>query len=283
MGGFDPPAVAAAIVVNNMLFSYYILIVLGAIIISMFIYRITIHSVQYIRTLICLNNDTQRYFKMPNPVFGRVKQHLLYAPLIRRRHQKQLQIGPVEMGILPTRFQSLLLVGIIAMNVVLCAYGIEWNGAINTKLKHLRNRSGTLAIVNMIPLVIMAGRNNPLIRWLNISYDTFNLMHRWFGRIVVSLAVTHGTVEIMSIVISGQKTHTPGWESFSDTLKEARFITFGFVVSLGQQSFFVYYSRRADTRTRPLSQCAPSSSRVGLHSATLSTRLSCTSTLLLFL
>lgn len=239
MGGMDPPAVAAAIAVNNLLYSYYVLIALGVIVTSIFIYRIAIRSVQYIRTLTCLNNENQRYFKPSNPIFDWIKRHLLYAPLFRRRHQKQLRIGAVDMGILPTRFQSLLLVGIITMNVVLCAYGIEWDGSIITKLKHLRNRSGTLAIVNMIPLVIMAGRNNPLISWLNISYDTFNLMHRWFGRTVVALAVTHGTVEIMSIVIGGQKTHTPGWESFSDTLREVRFITFGFVVSHGWQSFSI--------------------------------------------
>ncbi|CAD6588081.1 MAG: hypothetical protein ASARMPREDX12_003155 [Alectoria sarmentosa] len=229
MGGIDPPVVAAAIVVNNMLFSHYILITLGAIVISMIIYRIGIHSVQYIRTLTCLNNDSQRYFKMPNTKFGWIKQHLLYAPLFHRRHQKQMRIGPVETGILPTRFQSMLLAGIIAMNVILWAYGIEWNGPTITKLEHLRNRSGTLAVVNMIPLVIMAGRNNPLIGWLKISYNTFNLIHRWFGRIVASLAVAHGVVEIMALVIRGRKTSTPGWESFSGTLKEVRFITFGFV------------------------------------------------------
>ena len=243
MGGIDPPAVAAAIVVNNMRFSYYILITLGAIVTSMIIYRIAIHSVQYIRTLACLNNDSQRYFKMSNPKFGWIKQHLLYAPLFRLRHQKQMRIGPVETGILPTRFQSLLLAGIITTNIVLWAYGIEWNGPIITKLEHLRNRSGTLAVVNMIPLVIMAGRNNPLIGWLNVSFDTFNLMHRWFGRIVASFAVSHGVVEIMAIVIRGQKTHNPGWESFTWTLKEFRFITFGFVVSHRQQASFIRPSR----------------------------------------
>ncbi len=129
------------------------------------------------------------------------------------------------------------------MNIVMCAYGIEWNGPINTKLEHLRNRSGTFAVVNMIPLVIMAGRNNPLIGWLNISFDTFNLMHRWFGRIVASFAVSHGVVEIMAIVIRGQKTHIPGWESFTWTLKEFRFITFGFVVSPRQQAPFIRPSR----------------------------------------
>lgn len=231
MGGTNSPAEVAAVAVSNVLFSYYILITLGAIVISMILYRIIICSVQYIRTLTCLNNDSQQYFKMQRESIGWIKQHLLYAPLFHRRHQKQMHIGPVETGILPTRFQILLLVGIIAMNVVLWAYGIEWNGPMITKLEHLGNRSGTLAVVNMIPLVIMAGRNNPLIGWLGISYSTFNLMHRWFGRIVVSLAVSHGVEEIMSIVFIGKKTHTPGWEFFSHTLKEAKFMTFGLLVS----------------------------------------------------
>lgn len=226
---YELPAVAAAIVVDNMLFSYYILIALGAIVISMIIFRTAVQSVQHIRNLTCLNNDNQRYFKMPNANFGWIKQHLLYAPFFRRRHQRQMRIGPVEAGILPTRFQSLLLAGTIAMNVILSVHGIEWNGPTVTKLEHFRNRTGTLAVVDLIPLVIMAGRNNPLIGWLNIPYDMFNLMHRWFGRIVVSLAVSHGVVAIIAIVITGDKQHTPGWEYFSDTLKEERFITFGLV------------------------------------------------------
>ena len=252
MGAYDSPAVAAAIVVNNMLFSYYILTVLGAIVISIFIYRIVVSSARGIRTLACLNNENQRYFRSPNPIHSWTKRHLLDAPLFRRRHQRQLRVGPVKMGTLPTRFQSLLLAGIIAMNVVLCAYGIEWNGPLITKLKHLRIRSGTLALVNMIALVLMAGRNNPLIRLLDISYNAFNLMHRWFGRIVVALAVTHGTVEITSIVVGGQKTHTPGWKSFTNTLKGVRFITFGFVVSHGWQfvSRLIFPIRLANRCTR---------------------------------
>lgn len=149
------------------------------------------------------------------------------------------------MGILPSRLQSLLLTGIIIMEAVLCAYGIEWHGPIMTLLQHLGNRAGTLAVVNLIPLVVLAGRNNPLIGLLNISYESFNLMHRWFGRIVVALAVTHGTAEIMSIVVGEQmyeKVKTPGIVLFSNTLKEAEahFIIFGILVSLsGMQKRFV--------------------------------------------
>ena len=78
------------------------------------------------------------------------------------------------------------------MNVGLCVVGIEWSQAGTEVMSvHLRNRTGTLAVVNLIPLVMMAGRNNPLIKLLNISFDTFNLAHRWFGRIMVAEAVAH--------------------------------------------------------------------------------------------
>lgn len=231
MSGPNSTAVAAAIDVDNSLFAHYLLIALVGILVSVGVYRLVIGSLLYIRTLTCLNNDEQRFFKIPTKPFAWIKRHVLYAPLFNRRHSKQMRIGPVEMGILPTRFQSLLLVGIITTNIFLCAYGIEWHGPIITLLKHLGHRTGTFAVVNMIPLVIMAARNNPLIGFLRISYDTFNLMHRWFGRLVVSLTITHSVVCIIVIVINKKKMHIPGWEAFTSTLKEVRFIAFGFIVS----------------------------------------------------
>lgn len=227
------PAERRAINADNMRFSVYILIILSAIVISMAVYRVANFSVRYTRTLTCLNDDRQQFFKVPNRTFGWIKQHIIYAPLFNRRHSKQVSMGPVVMGILPTRFQSMLLAGIISMNVTLCAYGIEWSGPLQAKLWHLRNRSGALSVVNMIPLVLMAGRNNPLIGLLSVPFDTFNLLHRWFGRIVVSLAVTHGVVEITSMVTgatAGQKVHPSGITVFTESLQAARFLLWGFVV-----------------------------------------------------
>ena len=66
MGWYDRAAVAEAIGINHM-FSHYILIALGAPVASLFVYRILNRSVQYIRTLTCLNNANQQSFKMPNP------------------------------------------------------------------------------------------------------------------------------------------------------------------------------------------------------------------------
>ena len=185
------PAQLATAAFDNELFAHYLLILLAAIVVALGIYRVVTLSVQYIRTLTCLNNDTQRYFEEPSHAYGHFKQHLIYAPLFRKRHNREVRIFSLSFGILPARFQSLLLTAVIVMNVVFCAYKIEWHGNQSALLSRLRNRTGTLAVVNMIPLVIMAGRNNPLITLLNISYDKFNLFHRWFGRIVVVESLVH--------------------------------------------------------------------------------------------
>ncbi|KAI4278140.1 MAG: hypothetical protein LQ337_001217 [Flavoplaca oasis] len=203
-GHQETPAQRAAAAVDNTLFARYTLTVLGGIVFLLMIFRVVIHTVRYIRTLTCLNNDTQRYFRTPNLAYGAIKQHLLYAPLFRRRHLRELHFGWFHLGYVPTRFQSLFLAAVIIMNITLSVTGIEWNGTRAAALSHLRNRTGTLSVINMIPLVVLAGRNNPLISLLSISFDNFNLVHRWFGRIVVLQALAHSLAEVLNVVDQGK-------------------------------------------------------------------------------
>ena len=241
-----PPALLKAVQVGNVEFGQDIIIVLGAIAAATLVYNLVLHSVRYIRTLTCLNNEKQRFFKKPQPVFAFVKQHLFYAPLFSRRHSKQLRLGPIDMGILPTRIQSIILCVIIGLNIAFAFAGMEWNGTPpdnpmpqQTLLQHLRNRSGTLAIFNMIPLIVLAGRNNPLITWLGIPFDIFNLLHRWLGRIVVGHAIVHSTVELISMNIMAKPLHMTGTALFVTSLGEEAFILWGFIVSLFHSSFTI--------------------------------------------
>ncbi|MCJ1372527.1 hypothetical protein MMC20_003752 [Loxospora ochrophaea] len=218
-GGASAAAAAAAAQeeaadVDNVRFATYVLVIIASTVLALAIYRVVLASVRYVRTLTCLNNNTQQYFKAPNRAFGSLKQYLLYAPLFRKRHGQEMQLSSrLGFGILPTRFQSLFLGAVIGVNVALCVVGIEWHGPSSTMLKHLRNRSGTLSVVNMIPLVILSGRNNPLISLLNISYDSFNLVHRWFGRIVMCEAVIHTAAWAVS------KAQTGGWSGVATSLR----------------------------------------------------------------
>lgn len=170
----------------------YLLIICGGISVMIIVWRCTTSLVKYVRHITSLTNDRQRYYAIPSTKLTWFKKHVLYSPLLSKRHNREFALSSaVNMGTLPTRFQMLFLVGYFATNVAFCVVNISFMGSFSDAAKQLRNRSGSLAVVNMIPLFLMAGRNNPLIKWLGISFDTFNLLHRWFGRIVVLEAVCH--------------------------------------------------------------------------------------------
>ena len=95
------------------------------------------------------------------------------------------------MGTLPSRLHTLLLVVFVVSNVVYCCL-LDYHGQSRAALiAELRGRSGHLAVINMLALVLFAARNNPLIPILAVSFDTFNLFHRWIGRVIVLESLIH--------------------------------------------------------------------------------------------
>jgi predicted ferric reductase len=227
-----PPAAAAAAAkalqqsagTLNQDFYNYIFIICASLIVAMIIWRVGIELVKYVRTLTCLNNETQRYFAIPSPTFASFKKNLLYAPVFRKRHNREFQLSAaLNVGTLPTRLQLLFITGYFGTNVAFCVVSIHWDQAFTTVARELRNRTGILAVVNMIPLFVMAARNNPLINWLNMSFDTFNLLHRWFGRIVVLEALAH------TISWAASAIHSGGWTAVSKAITGNPMEMWGFI------------------------------------------------------
>lgn len=154
-------------------------------------YQVVLYFVRYIRTVSCLNNDTQRYFSIPNVWYARFKKSCLDAPLFRTRHHKEFKLSTaIGIGTLPSRLQTFFLAGYFAANIVFCVWKIDYS-TFSTGASELLSRSGIMSVINMIPLFILAGRNNPIIWLTGISFDTMNLIHRWFGRIVILEAIAH--------------------------------------------------------------------------------------------
>lgn len=180
-----------------------ILFLLAGLVVALSIYRLVIYCVCYIRTLACINNPTQKYFRAPTPSFARIKEHLIYAPLFRKRHHQEFDLFGATLGILPSRFQSIFFIAVIGTNVALSVCHIPWDGPQQAALKQFRNRTGTLAVVNMIPMMIVAGRNNPLISALNAPFEAFILVHRLFGRIVAVEALVHTVAQLIIMVEKG--------------------------------------------------------------------------------
>ncbi|KAI5928509.1 ferric reductase like transmembrane component [Camillea tinctor] len=211
---------------ENESMSKYLLIICAGVSALLIIWRLKTGIMRYVRTISGLTNDTQRYFARPSYKFSWIKKNLLYSPIFGKRHNREFQISTaVNMGTLPTRFQLLFLIGYFATNVAFCVVNIPWLETYTDACKQLRNRSGTLATVNMIPLFLMAGRNNPLIGILGISFDTFNLMHRWFGRIVALEAVCH------TVAFWAGSASSAGWDAALQTTFKAPFLMYGFIAT----------------------------------------------------
>jgi hypothetical protein len=134
-------------------FYNYIFIICGSLVAVLLVWRVGMESVKYVRTLTCLNNDTQRYFTVPSEWFASFKKHVLYAPIFRKRHNREFQLSAaLNVGTLPTRLQFLFLMSYFGTNVAFCVISIDWSQKFTTAAQELRNRTGILAIVNMVRL-----------------------------------------------------------------------------------------------------------------------------------
>ena len=122
--------------------------------------------------------------------WGTLKRHFLYAPLVGDRHSREIRVFPtIAIGTLPTRPQLLVIVIYIVSNVAYCLAVPEQLEA--QRFAELRGRCGALAAFNLIFTILFALRNNPFIWLLGISYDTFNLFHRWTARLVILESIAH--------------------------------------------------------------------------------------------
>jgi hypothetical protein len=187
LGGVDVPR---DVIITRIIYSSVIILAF-----AVFCGRIAQISHAYLRQITsCTANGRQQTFwcRETSSLWSFMKKHILYSPLGKKRHNREIQLSSaVGIGTLPSRFQTILIFLYFASQVVYCLF-LDY--AVNNKaalVAELRGRSGTLAILNMVPLFLLAARNNPLISILHISFDTYNLLHRWLGRIIVLESVVH--------------------------------------------------------------------------------------------
>ena len=147
----------------------------------------------HLRHIYCLtaSKTQQNYWSYDRgQVWPWLKRNLISAPLGTKRHNREMQLSRAHnYGTLPGRLHALILIVYVLSQIGFCAW-LDYSDK-KVLLAELRGRSGMLAVVNMIPLILMAGRNNPGIPLLKISYDTFNLFHRWIGRIITIQSAVH--------------------------------------------------------------------------------------------
>lgn len=198
---------------------YYICAAGGGIVL---LWSLAYRVMRRVRTVTSLHNDTQRYYAQQDKTHSWIKRNVVYAPVSRKRHNREIQLSSaINIGTLPTRLQLFFLLGYFATNVAYCVIHIPFNSA--GAASQLRNRTGILATINLMPLFLMAGRTNPLISILGMSFDTFNLLHRWFGRIVVLEALAH-TLSYVAYMATEQ-----GFMTVMQTVVKVPFLLYGLI------------------------------------------------------
>lgn len=214
--------------VENQLLSDYMYYVLTGGAVLVIAYTVYIKSLRYLRTVSSLGNSTQTYFARESWKSAFFKRSIQYSPVMHKRHNREFALSSaMNMGTLPTRLQLFILIGYVAANIAFCVTDISFHGNFDSWIDLLRNRTGVLGVVNMVPLWLMAGRNNPLIKWLGISFDTFNLLHRWLGRITALEIIAHTLCYWI-----GSSADSSFSAVFAKTLS-SEFLMWGFVGTVG--------------------------------------------------
>ena len=182
-GGVNPNTV-------NILATDQLLIVFLGVAGAFGIYNVTTIALKHMRRLAAMSNDRQKYFAQRN-VFSDVKKHMIDAPLGLRRMNNGLSFKRLQLGAIPSRLQSLLLLALVGINIYLLVRDLPEIPLAVKDLTMFYTKAATLGLTNAIPLFLFAGRQNLLITLLGIDFNTFVTMHRWIGRIVVSLILVH--------------------------------------------------------------------------------------------
>jgi len=165
----------------------------------------------------CKGQDFWR--KDSHPFWGLLKRHFLYAPIRSHRSSNEtkstIQIKTVDQI---TRPQLAIITIYFISNIAYCLTIPAQRTP--QMVAAFRGRSGALATLNLIFTVLFALRNNPFINLLQVSYDTFNLFHRWMARLVILESTAHVSAFLYNTYHT-TRDGVEGWKNISWLLSQS--------------------------------------------------------------
>lgn len=138
--------------------------------------------------------------KFDGPYSRAWRKYVTLPALIQRKHCQEQGFWRVFDGLVPTRFESLI-VGIFFIYTLITQiayiYHVHDNPFWDKKRAlayYIGIRTGTPSLIWTVLIIIFGGRSN-ILQWVTgWKFSTFVMYHRWIARIVVYLAVAHSIV-----------------------------------------------------------------------------------------
>ncbi|KAH8672093.1 ferric reductase like transmembrane component-domain-containing protein [Tricladium varicosporioides] len=140
------------------------------------------------------------------------RKHLTEPALVGTIHLRKL---PGNLGYIPSRLLSLLILCYIALNVVFCTINYPtlnpdtWYTTSSAQhTSFVANRVGVLSFANVAILLIFSGRNTPLLFITNASRSDILTFHRWVGRTATVQAIIHVALYMQGTNKNGENMFT---------------------------------------------------------------------------
>ncbi|KAF2396404.1 hypothetical protein EJ06DRAFT_460280, partial [Trichodelitschia bisporula] len=190
---------------SNFLYTHVLIISFCGLIFFTLLLRWTSMIIAQMRHISAVPNPERQFFWAHNRTtwWPWLKKHFMYAPIWSIRHNNEIRLSKaITIGTLPGRGHTFILVAYTACNIAYCV-ALPYHQDKMVVLASLRGRTGMLAALNLVPTVLFALRNNPLIRILKTPYDTFNLFHRWTARVFIAESLVHSAAWVASTVAAG--------------------------------------------------------------------------------
>ncbi|KAK9370473.1 ferric reductase NAD binding domain-containing protein [Lipomyces kononenkoae] len=117
------------------------------------------------------------------------------------KHIEPQRVGKVHVNVIPTRWQSIVILVFVALNLTLLFVDM-WTVPNNTvyytdaimRARNIGDRAALLGMSLFPVLFLFGGRNNILTFFTGWSFETFNVFHRWIGRMMFINFAMHGWV-----------------------------------------------------------------------------------------
>lgn len=168
----------------------------------------------------------------------------IIIPTLFKEHAAYFNCGKLIIGLLPTRSESLVILGYIVQHIYLLSSGFQYdpNHCLFAdmriqKLRFFADRAGILAFANL-PIIILLSTRNTICEYLTgVKYATSIMFHKWIGRIMFIDVMLHGGSYVLYSVMT---------KTFQNSIQMA-YYQFGFLAFLGLITLVVFsigYFRR---------------------------------------
>ena len=135
---------------------------------------------------------------MPGIISIALSKYLIEPALFGKIHRRRF---PWNLGYVPSRVLSVLILAYIALNAVLCAINYPaispdiWYFSSNKqRISFAADRLGILSFANISLAIMFSGRNTPLLWITGRSRTEILTFHRWVARVAAIQGVAHAAL-----------------------------------------------------------------------------------------